>query len=235
MPEKTYVAPEGTTAKQIIELMEGTGYDKRMQVWYDQYTEMGLLREVNGERNFINEALVRFKAYEPNYLFLMVASRKSKVPVKREIQKLVRMKGPDGKEYIRFSARFSTQNKLGEEISATMSPIGYWEEPVFRKVYDAKEMEWIDTLEMMRTIPHYEIAWTPEKIKELSKEFVEFPKFMIEDKDAGHTKKYVIDGDTWRTKPRQEIIKLEKEKEHAHSAQAVKNLADAIKMATDAK
>ena len=150
---KKYVPPEGTTPLQIIALMEGTPYAKRMQALYDHYSGMGLLEGQGAEGQFIQEAWIRFHAFDVNYYKLMVMSKNAKHPVKREIQKLVRMKGDDGKEYIRFSARFSTINKIGQELSTTVSPCGYWEEPIFRKIYDAKEMEWTESTELEKTVP----------------------------------------------------------------------------------
>ena len=230
MPKRdNYVLPEDITAAQIIEAMKDIGLDKRLQIFYDHYKELGYLKEYGGENNFVHEAQVTWHAYDPHYLFLRTVAKKTKAPIKREVQKLVRMTDGTGKEYIRYVARFSTVSKIGEDISHTPGQIGFWEEPVFKKVYDPVEMEWVQTVDVQKTIPHYELEWTPETVKELSKDFVEQPYCMIEDKMPGKTRKYVIDLETWCTKPRKQILDLERRKDVDSSEQSVLDLAKAIK------
>ena len=76
---------------------------------------------------------------------------------------------------------------------------------------------------------HYDILWTPEKVKELSKDFVQEPYFTIEDKSSGRGRKYRIDRESWCTKQRQEIVEEEKRKEKTHSEHTVDDLVKAIK------
>jgi hypothetical protein len=204
---KQYIEPMEYGPKEIIELLEGTGMDKRMQMLYDHYREMGLLREEHGDRNFLTDALVKWRAYDHNYLQFVILAKKAGKPIKREIQKLVRVKGTDGGEYIRMAVRFSSENRLEEEISTTLK-IGMWEEIEFQNQYVPQEMAWVKTLMPKKTVPHYLIPWTSGKLKELAKDFVESPGFYIEDKEI--QKKFTIDRETWMTKPRDEILKEER-------------------------
>jgi hypothetical protein len=196
------------TIKQMIQLLKGTTQDKLLQKYYDLYKEMGLLNDPADERQFIEEMMIQRHVYDENYVMFAAAAARGKNPINREILKLVRFEGNDGKEYIRFSARFSSQNKHGEPLTTTASKIGVWEEPVFRKKYDRQLEEYMTTLDISHTVPHYEYEWKPEVVNELSKDFSKQTRFMIEDNGG---RKYVIDRERWCNDPRPGIIQAEHE------------------------
>lgn len=204
-----YLHPTGPLTQAniqgVINLLKGTTQDKLLAKYYELYKEMGLLNDPMDHRQFMDEMMIQRHLYDENYLMFAAAAARAKKPIKREILKLVRFEGHDGKEYIRFSARFRSENKHGEPITTTASKIGVWEEPVFKKKYDRQLEEYVATLEISHTIPHYEYEWKPEVIKELAKDFSKETRFYIMDEN----RKYTVDRESWSSGSRQEIISAE--------------------------
>lgn len=217
-------ANSSTTLSSAEDLLKIVGKDKLYRVYLDKYREMGMLSSPGNEKQFFTE-MFSIGPFDGNWLVFASAAKRAKKPIRREITKLVRFLGNDGKEYIRYAATFYSENKHGEEISTHYSGLGLWEEPVFRKEYSKEFEDFMDTLSIKKTIPHYECPW-PSAIKELEKDFIPETKFMIQDESRKYT---VRDKQEWYTQSREVLVNRERGKMSQDPNKLLGELVDTLR------
>lgn len=196
-----------TTIEGVIELLKGSGQDKLMQAYYNAFKDNRWLNSAVEGMAFMDEMRVIKHTYDENFVVFAAAASRAKKPIRREITRAVRCESKDGKEYIRFSANFYSENKYGEPINASAAYIGVWEEPHFKKQYNKKTEEWEMSFDISHTTPHYDYEWNPQTVKELSKEFTRTTQFFIINNQG--PRKYMVTREEWCNSPREEIIRRE--------------------------
>jgi hypothetical protein len=209
----------------IIDLLAGTSRDHLLRVYLNRYKEMGYMESAGDEKHFLDEMSIQKHILDWPKVMFFAAAKKAKKPVKREILKAVRFQGNDGKQYIRFAARFSSENKHGEEIEESYSRIGIWEEPVFTKKYDKQLEDYIETLSVSKTKQHCEYKW-PAAIKELSKDFTDKTMFYIE---GGGVKYRIHNRQDWEKKTLEELVESERNKGNQDPSKLIGELVETLK------
>jgi hypothetical protein len=150
--------------------------------------------------------------------FETIATR-AKQPVKEEIFKVYRqLNNEDGREYMTYAARYKSKDALGNPKSTHKTGVGYYEVPIWeRKMVMRSDgiADVVETDSIVDTEAHYEIEWTPENLKRLSKNFVtrgDYATRFYIFSDNGQ-KKFQITQEDFCNTPRAELIARLEEQE----------------------
>lgn len=194
------------TINNCIKLLnEMRGQGRLMEAYYKHYKMIGFLDTPADERQFMDEMRIMHIFDQGLIQFLMMVKR-SKKPIKEEILKITRFENDDGKEYVRFATRLTSEGKHGERMITNIGYNGVWDEPVFKQTYDRKLEEWVPTLEVDHTIKHCDYEWNTQTVKELSKLFD--PKIAFFIMGYGRSK-YQISREDWTNLDRATIVSRE--------------------------
>jgi hypothetical protein len=181
--EKYTISERNLTVDNLFTLLEEHPHLHWLKAYYEQLTEMFGKAQADKEIVDIGNPDLHI---DVNYVRFVVMARRSKKPIEKRIANIYRMRGPDSKEYIKWSGQLRGENKLGEPIETSISNVGYGQKPQYKQTFNRRELEWRPSLEIAKTKPVYTIEWNPENIEELS-------KYYYDDDGMSHTRFVFID------------------------------------------
>jgi hypothetical protein len=212
-PEGWNLDDKQLTPETLFHLLEDHPRVHYLKAFYQQLIEMFGKAQADREICDVGNPDLHIDA---NYIRFMIQSLKSKKPIEKRITNIFRFRGPDNKEYIKWSGTLMSETKLGEPISTSVAGVGYGETPTYKQTFDRKELEWRPSLQIAKTKPVCTIEWNAKNIKELSKSF-------YDETDTTRTRFYFIDYNNrkqacpkeisteewrqwWETLPRKEML-----------------------------